>query len=130
MKRRYNPELVVILEPRISGTQATKVIKSWGFSFSREGGSGRFLRGIWILWEVEGLMVDIIGRDDQFIHRKVGLGAPQWLLQQSMQVRVSKERREFGVSCENIASNMVEPWLLAGDFNEIKSPLEKKGVGE
>lgn len=24
---------------------------------------------------------------------------------------------------------MVEPWLLAGDFNEIKSPLEKKGGG-
>ncbi|KAI9076371.1 hypothetical protein K1719_041606 [Acacia pycnantha] len=28
-----------------------------------------------------------------------------------------------------IANNVEEPWMLAGDFNEIKSPMEQKGGG-
>ncbi|KAI9085918.1 hypothetical protein K1719_031995 [Acacia pycnantha] len=32
-------------------------------------------------------------------------------------------------SLQELASTVVEPWLLAGDFNEIKSPLEQKGGG-
>ncbi|KAI9117064.1 hypothetical protein K1719_012063 [Acacia pycnantha] len=29
----------------------------------------------------------------------------------------------------NISVEVEEPWLLAGDFNEIKSPMEQKGGG-
>ncbi|KAI9070534.1 hypothetical protein K1719_047503 [Acacia pycnantha] len=129
MKRRYNPELVVILEPRISGTQATKVIKSWGFSFSRRVEAEGFSGGIWILWEVEGLMVDIIRRDDQFIHCKVGLGGSSMAFTAIYASPSEQRRGRIWSILQNIASNMVEPWLLAGDFNEIKSPLEKKGGG-
>ncbi|KAI9076108.1 hypothetical protein K1719_041922 [Acacia pycnantha] len=59
MRRRYRLDIVVILEPRISGALANKVIKNWGFKHSE----------------------------------------------------------------------INDPWLLAGDFNDIKTPMEQKGGG-
>ncbi|KAI9117244.1 hypothetical protein K1719_011410 [Acacia pycnantha] len=34
LKFRYKVDMVVILEPRVSGNSATKIIKSWGFKYS------------------------------------------------------------------------------------------------
>ncbi|KAI9070438.1 hypothetical protein K1719_047598 [Acacia pycnantha] len=80
MKRRYKVDIVVILETRINGKQATKVIKGWGFQHSCrmevEGSSG----GIWILWEMPDLVVDVLVNDEQFIHCRLRLGVENMVL--------------------------------------------------
>ncbi|KAI9117634.1 hypothetical protein K1719_011800 [Acacia pycnantha] len=129
MKRRHKPELVVILEPRISGGQATKVIKSWGFNFSKRVEAEGFSGGIWLLWEVEGLTVDILRWEDQFIHCKVRLGSDTMFFTAVYASPSEQKRGRIWSGLQNIANEMVEPWMIAGDFNEIKSPLEKKGGG-
>ncbi|KAI9118163.1 hypothetical protein K1719_010495 [Acacia pycnantha] len=53
MKVRYKLNLEVTLEPRISGVQATKVIRNWGFKYSVRKEAEGFSGGIWILWELE-----------------------------------------------------------------------------
>ncbi|KAI9100938.1 hypothetical protein K1719_024062 [Acacia pycnantha] len=129
MKRRYKVDIVVILEPRISGSQANKVIRSWGFNYSRKVEATGFSGGIWILWELNGLVVDIIRQEEQFLHCKVGLGADKMAF--TVVYASPNEHKRGGIwnTLQSIASEMEEPWLLAGDFNEIKSHLEKKGGG-
>ncbi|KAI9087491.1 hypothetical protein K1719_030631 [Acacia pycnantha] len=72
MKKRYKLDLVVILEPRINGSHASKLY---------------------------------------------------------VQVLLNIGGEEYGICYKKISRDTVEPWLIARDFNEIKSPLEQKGGG-
>ncbi|KAI9125663.1 hypothetical protein K1719_003081 [Acacia pycnantha] len=62
MKVRYKLSLVVILEPRISGVQATKVIRNWGFKYSvrkeAEGFSGGNLDSLGVGGSKSGCFID------------------------------------------------------------------------
>ncbi|KAI9071977.1 hypothetical protein K1719_046060 [Acacia pycnantha] len=51
MKCRYRLDLFVILEPRISGNLASKVIKSWGFKHSVKMETVGFSGGLWLRGE-------------------------------------------------------------------------------
>ncbi|KAI9091606.1 hypothetical protein K1719_028049 [Acacia pycnantha] len=96
MKRRYRLDLVVILEPRISGNQATKVIKSWGFNHSIRKEAVGFSGGIWLMWELDDLVVDVKNMDEQFIHCHLKLGGEELLFTAIYAQLMSKEGREFG----------------------------------
>ncbi|KAI9080576.1 hypothetical protein K1719_037437 [Acacia pycnantha] len=58
-KYRYKLDLAVISEPRISGSHASKVIRSWGFKKSCRMEAGGYLGGIWLLWDLEELSVEV-----------------------------------------------------------------------
>ncbi|KAI9079065.1 hypothetical protein K1719_038973 [Acacia pycnantha] len=68
MKRRYKLDVVVILEPRISGALANRTVKSWGFKHSVRREAEGFLGGIWVLWSLDDLIVDVLALEEQFIH--------------------------------------------------------------
>ncbi|KAI9107292.1 hypothetical protein K1719_021680 [Acacia pycnantha] len=68
MKYRYKLDIVVILEPRVSGTLANRIIKNWGFKHSVKREAEGFSGEIWILWNLDDLIVDVLGVDEQFIH--------------------------------------------------------------
>ncbi|KAI9126504.1 hypothetical protein K1719_002100 [Acacia pycnantha] len=74
MRFRYKLDMVVILEPRVSGLQASKVIRSWGFKHSMRREAEGFSGGIWILWELDNLKLDVKLMDEQFIHCFWSLG--------------------------------------------------------
>ncbi|KAI9108411.1 hypothetical protein K1719_020602 [Acacia pycnantha] len=126
---RYRLDFVVILEPRISGIQENKVIRSWGFKhwcrMEAEGYSG----GIWIVWEREDLSLDVLVKEDQFIHCRIRLGGVNMLLTAVHASPNEQKRRELWANLQELAASMAEPWLIPGDFNEIRSPLEQKGGG-
>ncbi|KAI9084451.1 hypothetical protein K1719_033641 [Acacia pycnantha] len=67
-KFRYKVDLFVLLEPRVSGRQADKVIKSWGFRHSVRREAEGFSRGICLLWDLDYLLVDVRIINEQFIH--------------------------------------------------------------
>lgn len=50
------------------------MIRSWGFGHSYRVEAEGFSSGIWILWELDNLKVDVLTSDEQFIHCKLGLG--------------------------------------------------------
>ncbi|KAI9085212.1 hypothetical protein K1719_032845 [Acacia pycnantha] len=91
MRSRYKASLVIILEPRISGVQATKIIKKWGFKHS-------------VRKEVVGFSAIYANPNEN-------------------------RRHELWEMLSSIGSEVNVPWLLAGDFNEIKTPLEQVGGG-
>ncbi|KAI9075963.1 hypothetical protein K1719_042085 [Acacia pycnantha] len=113
MKKRYRIDVMVILEPRISGGQANKVIRSWGFEHSYK-------------VEAEGFSGV---NDEQFIHCKLGLGREHMVFTAIYANPNEHRRSRIWPLLKGIADVMEEPWILIGDFNEIKSPLEQKGGG-
>ncbi|KAI9086021.1 hypothetical protein K1719_032098 [Acacia pycnantha] len=79
MRFRYKLSLVVVLEPRISGNQASKVIRNWGFKHSVRKEAAGFSGGIWLLWELDDLKVDVLKLDEQVIHCNLRLGEVELL---------------------------------------------------
>ncbi|KAI9127269.1 hypothetical protein K1719_001828 [Acacia pycnantha] len=129
MKRRYRLDLVVILEPRISGNPASKVIKSWGFKHSVRMEAVGFSGGIWLLWELDELVVDVKIMDEQFIHCQLSLGDEVMLFTAVYAHPNEQRRNRIWDILHRLACEIEEPWMLVGDFNEIRSPLEQKGGG-
>ncbi|KAI9107229.1 hypothetical protein K1719_021838 [Acacia pycnantha] len=95
LKFRHRLDVAVILEPRISGNRASRIIRNWGFRHSIRMEAEGFAGGIWIVWDRDDLSINVIVKEEQFIH----------------------------------STGITEPWLIAGDFNEIRSPFEQKGGG-
>ncbi|KAI9085740.1 hypothetical protein K1719_032346 [Acacia pycnantha] len=129
MKKRYKLDMAVILEPRISGRKASKVIRNWGFMHSCRVETEGFSGGIWILWELEGLVVDVLVKDEQFLHCKLRLGGEEMVFTAVYASPNEHRRSRVWNLLHRIASETEEPWLLAGDFNDIKTPLEQRGGG-
>ena len=59
MDKIYNPDIVAILEPKISRVKANNFIKRSSFDFSYRVEAEGFARGIWILWK-EGFRMEFI----------------------------------------------------------------------
>ncbi|KAI9121662.1 hypothetical protein K1719_008695 [Acacia pycnantha] len=107
----------------------TRVIKSWGFKHSIGEEARGFSGGIWMLWNLDELCVDVLVKNDQFIHCKLRLEGKE-LLFTAIYASPSEQRRHITWDLlRTLAEGVADPWLLAGDFNEIKSPLEQKGGG-
>lgn len=69
--KKHSVDMVALLEPKMSGVGADKIINGCGFTdwvrVEAEGFSG----GIWVLWTNSTLDVEIIESQAQFIHLKI-----------------------------------------------------------
>ncbi|KAI9073620.1 hypothetical protein K1719_044432 [Acacia pycnantha] len=129
LKHRHRLDVVVILEPRVSGSAADRIIKNWGFKQSVRREAEGFSGGIWILWNLEELVVDVILLDEQFIHCNLCLGGKKMAFTVVYASPNETRRHRIWDILYNYSTDSHVPWLLAGDFNEVKSPLEQKGGG-
>ncbi|KAI9070629.1 hypothetical protein K1719_047409, partial [Acacia pycnantha] len=127
LRYRYNVDIVVILEHRISGSPATKIIKSWGFTFSRRVEAVGFSGGIWVLWNREELCVDVLVKEEQFLYCRLNLNGKEMLFTAVYASPCEQKRQQVWSMLYGLAMEIHEPWLVAGDFNEIKSPMEQRG---
>ncbi|KAI9085778.1 hypothetical protein K1719_032192 [Acacia pycnantha] len=128
-KFRYKLDLLVLLEPRVNGRQADRVIKNWGFRHSVRMEAEGFLGGIWILWELDDLVVNVQIMNEQFIHCKLCFGGEEMLLTTVYASPMESKRLRLWDLLYNLSREVSEPWILVGDFNEIKSPREQQGGG-
>ncbi|KAI9112328.1 hypothetical protein K1719_016851 [Acacia pycnantha] len=125
IKFRYKVDLVVILEPRISGPQASKIIKGWGFrNWVRMEANG-FSGGLWIMWEREDLKVEVLEANEQFIHCNLWVGVERVLFSAIYASPNDQKRRELWETLQGLAADIVEPWFLTeskGPFFTWKGP--------
>ncbi|KAK8558093.1 hypothetical protein V6N13_073771 [Hibiscus sabdariffa] len=68
--RDNKPDMVVFVEPRISGVRANSVISSLGFPNSHRVESRGFSGGIWIAW-YDTISVEILLNHFQFVHCRI-----------------------------------------------------------
>ncbi|XP_050216415.1 uncharacterized protein LOC126667478 [Mercurialis annua] len=124
----YNPSLLVIVEPRIAGIKADKVIKQSRFEFSHRVEARGFSGGIWILWN-SNVHVNVVLNHRQFIHSFITLGDKNetlWFTAVYGSPQSSTRRDLWrDLSLLDIGNN--DPWLLAGDFNAILSSNDRRG---
>jgi hypothetical protein len=66
--------------------------------------------------------------DFQFIHTRLVInGRKQFLFTAIYASPVEENRHDMWDRIMNIAASVHEPWMLAGDFNDIMSQDEKQG---
>ncbi|XP_061337162.1 uncharacterized protein LOC133284184 [Gastrolobium bilobum] len=121
-------DYVVILEPRVSGVKAARIIKSMGFSNHYIEEAFGFSGGLWLLWNHEKLSLDVVDSSYKHIHCKVELPEQVPFLFTAVYAnpRIEK-RKELCDKFRLISQLHSDPWLIAGDFNEISLSEEKRG---
>lgn len=79
--RSQKPSIMVVVEPKISGTRAQRVIRQLGFSNFHISDPIGYAGGIWICWEQDILTLEILTSSSQFVHALVTQsGRGTWLL--------------------------------------------------
>ncbi|XP_061376067.1 uncharacterized protein LOC133318127 [Gastrolobium bilobum] len=122
-------QVLVLLETRISGSKADRVVRSLGFDnfFIRE--AVGFSGGIWILWNKSMTSISILEEDHQFVHSKItwlNSGIEEYFTFIYGSPRRPK-RRVLWEGLRNIAATVEGKWAAMGDFNAYMQEGEKQG---
>lgn len=128
IKNQFKPRLVVLVETRCSGSKAQEVIRKLGFKHQIIEDARGMSGGIWVLWNDESLDIRVIVSHHQFIHCHVsGIGRRPWFFTAVYCSPREAERSHFWEAMKEIADKTSEPWMLAGDFNDIMTADEQRG---
>ncbi|KAL4353175.1 hypothetical protein GQ457_06G017320 [Hibiscus cannabinus] len=71
--KKQKPDMVVVMEPRISGRAADTFIRKSGFEYSYRVEAHGFSGGIWLLWQCP-VNVQILAVSNQYIHTLCKMG--------------------------------------------------------
>lgn len=124
--QRYHPDVIVLVEPRISGVTADRVIKQIGYPNSHRIEASGFSGDLWLLWK-DPLVVSPLVNHKQFVHVEIlntdlnraclftGVyGSPNPIMRTLLWTHLGK-----------LADSAKLPWLLAGNFNTTLHPSER-----
>ncbi|GMJ09696.1 hypothetical protein HRI_004638800 [Hibiscus trionum] len=70
--RDYRPDIVVFVEPRVSGVRANAVIAALGFPNSHRVEAVGFAGGIWLAWW-DTVSVEVLSNHFQYVHCRVNV---------------------------------------------------------
>lgn len=131
LKMKYNIHVFIILEPRISGDRAKRVIYKLGFDNNYKVEVEGYSRGIWILWDANRVIIDIINTTLQCIHTSVVFnnGKERFFLTCVYFSPTPSIRQSLWTFLETIkdAMNNLKS-LCMGDFNTYRGVEDKQGV--
>lgn len=126
-KVEHNPDIVCLVEPRVSGQKANFIIEQLGFNFSHWVDSVGFSGGILVLWK-DSLRIRIIKNHPQFISLGVDNFIPnKYFLIFFVYGSPDRSKRiSLWEGLKAFSPTQPIPWLIMGDFNAILSPEDKK----
>jgi hypothetical protein len=125
------PDIIVIMEIR---TDPYKLRRSFEL-LGCDGFVGTEVRGyaggIVVGWNSNEVNIQVMENNFQFLHLNVKYGDDrEWFFTPIYASPHEDSRRLMWDDLKRIASNISHEWLVAGDFNDIMSPMEKKGGAE
>ncbi|CAN1191383.1 Putative ribonuclease H protein At1g65750 [Linum perenne] len=124
----FCPNVVILVEPRISGITAAGVCDKLGFDGCFREEAVGFAGGIWVLWHKTEISLRILESSRQFVsmlgssngmgdfHLTAVYGSPS-----------SVERVNLWSDLCRLSSQITIPWLVMGDFNAMVSSSDKRG---
>ncbi|XP_061338560.1 uncharacterized protein LOC133285366 [Gastrolobium bilobum] len=128
LNKKFRSDMVVLMEPRISGSRAASIIRSLGFEEPIVEETVGFSGGIWVLWNNHSVSVNLVEKSSQFVMMQISIhDRPHFLFMAIYASPRIKKRLELWEDLRRLQSVFNEPWLLAGDWNKIISAGEKKG---
>ncbi|CAN1183343.1 hypothetical protein LINPERHAP2_LOCUS36454 [Linum perenne] len=120
--------VVILVEPKISGSTADGVCRSLGFDKCRRVDSVGFAGGIWVAWLAGQIYLDVIERSDQFMHLKGHAEDMGYFFLTAVYGRPSvTERVNLWANIRRLSVSMDVPWVVAGDFNAMLQSRDKRG---
>jgi hypothetical protein len=122
------PGVLVILETRCEPVKLRKTFKLLGFDGFLASEVRGYAGGIVVGWKSESIHVSTIQCKFQFMLLKVHYtNGKDWYFSPIYASPNEENRKMLWEDLKHIAGWMKEPWMLAGDFNDIACPSEKKG---
>ncbi|XP_061371392.1 uncharacterized protein LOC133313981 [Gastrolobium bilobum] len=129
---KFQIKVCCLLEPRISGQRATRVIRNLGLpSFFLHDAVG-FSGSIWLLWDPSVVRLEIVQSHFQFIHTRIS-----WIHEHKEEFITfvygsprRQERRQLWENLNQLRNTVTLPCMLMGDFNSYIHSSEKFGGGE
>ncbi|XP_031402735.1 uncharacterized protein LOC116212324 [Punica granatum] len=127
MIRDHRPNIVVIVEPRISGAKADAVCRKFSdYSVERVEAQG-FSGGIWVWWQPNVVQVTVHDRHEQALHCRISQNDRTWEFTAVYASPSIMNRRDLWSCLSTISAGITGPWVVLGDFNTILDASEKKG---
>ncbi|KAL4282241.1 hypothetical protein GQ457_03G010920 [Hibiscus cannabinus] len=126
--RKQRPDIVAIMEPRISGRAADKFIQRSSFEFSYRVEAHGFSGGIWVLWRST-VKLEVLAVSNKFVHALCSLNSDgiQFFVSFVYVSPNSVERRGLWNQLLAIDPGSDKPWVVGGDLNVICNSSERVG---
>lgn len=125
----HKPQIVALLETKVSLDYVGPFFKSFGLLASTHVDPTGRIGGIWVLWNPLILSVNTILVNSQAIHVTVKKdGFEDWVLSSVYGSPNPRIRENLWENMEQVADSMDKPWLVAGDFNDIDDLGESKST--
>jgi hypothetical protein len=124
-----NSAILILTETRLGGVRAAELAKSFPFDGFLCTNTIGFVGGIWILWKIDIVDLELLCSTEQEIHvsAKVSGSNSLWLLSAIYASPRRSERRVLWNNLVVIAGLHNLPWVMLGDFNDIASSGDKWG---
>lgn len=128
-KRRFKPEIVLLMEPTISSEIADEACRKLGKNCWIRIDADGFRGGIWCLWDDVDIEVDLRYAHSSFLHIAVkSAGGVLWELTAIYASPNASKRRQNWAKLDEL--RIEAPWLIVGDFNCVISNDEcSLGIG-
>lgn len=128
--KQHQVKLLGLMEPKISGDKAEQKCHKLGFDGYHRVEAVGMSSGIWLLWQTQFYSIKVCQVQSQFIHVEVvDNNKGNWFLTIVYRNPNSKGGREFWSSVQNLASSILGPWMMVGDFNAIANNGESSRHG-
>ncbi|XP_028752270.1 uncharacterized protein LOC114711983 [Neltuma alba] len=124
----YKPDIVALVEPRISGANADRVIRRIGYPNSHRVEATGYSGGIWLLWRAS-VTLRVLINHKQSIHTTIeeASGGSPILFTAIYDSPNPSLREQLWRDLLKIQVSEAEPWLLAGDFNATINEGDRTG---
>ncbi|PNY17667.1 hypothetical protein L195_g014415 [Trifolium pratense] len=124
----HHPEILAIMETHISPLKLQQSFQLMGFDGFNYSENRGFAGGIIVVWKSNKVDVEEASKHFQYIHLKIKMqNGGYWFFTTVYASPVEDLRTELWDELGRMANIMDDRWLVAGDFNDILGPNEKKG---
>ncbi|MCI31671.1 hypothetical protein A2U01_0052883, partial [Trifolium medium] len=119
--------MLVIVETRCDPTKLRRTFELLGFDDFLATEVNGYAGGIVVVWKKDFITATLCSKKFQYIHMKVSYPCmKEWFFTAVYASPNEDNRRILWEDLNQIANNMREPWMVAGDFNDIAWNTEKR----
>ncbi|KAK4284609.1 hypothetical protein QN277_001415 [Acacia crassicarpa] len=122
------PCMVILSETKCQNESRLLSLKKLGFDGLVQVPSVGRSGGLVAVWKSDQVGVSVLRRDRQFLHLLCSKnGEPSFFLTAVYSLPLPHCKHELWQELGKLASIIVDPWVVAGDFNDIAHPSERVG---
>lgn len=132
MKRTHKPTMIVLLEPQISGSEATEVCRKLGVTRWLRSEASGFSGGVYLLWNNDAIEVELLSVHKSYIHVAIeSANTRRWHFTAVYASPKAHIRKLLWPELDALHTG--DLWMLMGDFNCVLKCEERNtgsGVSE